>query len=679
MLYELFHDFYTNFYAPGGQFIDVTINYGLLLTFVLGLYFLKSQIFPLTNALKTVLGPMGISNQQCVWALMLCWKRHYTHEYIRIFIETACIESKGCCQNRKWWSNKCRRFPLQLDEYKKNSKNLYIKVENCFNLTSDDFSNAVERYFKMLKDSRFIQKFLVSDTDKTPSFLINLHISDGYLAPMSFISGLTKRFEQDWEKILTNYYATLESAELGNGHRPGGGRQAILPEELYFSYNWLMWGPSFQVSAREESDRQKLILYGYGDESNSINVIVDGNHRAWKTLNKQDGFGLPGAITGRLIDTSLYDSYHYNDIEEESRPFFSRLSQRTLNIPFALKLHDFSIRQSHRANQPHPTPETKYFFSAYIWIMFMLDSGDDKFSPERSVTFFEHANISNKDNYNFLIECLIAKVLLYFEQIADTPDDIYRHRKYRYCISMNREIEERFIKELNNRIATGGKSGEWLRENLVIDTQAFNISTILNAFDNYFIKLNIRELDYSSMEDRTKLGYFYVNTYFPSYSQYAGSQTLERILKKLQKKERNKHNIRYHLLCATNENNEIVGLVSFYFVNAEMNGVIEDLIVNTDNKGIRRKLLSEAIDYIEYDAQRNGGHPAFILFRALAYCGTPAERNKAIARWRSQGFVPRSEEPNEIWLIRRSPTSADAGAPVDDRYQEHQQMLITED
>ena len=89
--------------------------------------------------------------------------------------------------------------------------------------------------------------------------------------------------------------------------------------------------------------------------------------------------------------------------------------------------------------QPN-TPNAPGYFTAYIWAMFCfkdktIDSKHDSFNPADMIVLFEHTNLADMDNYQFLCDSLISKIKRFFKQIATTE-----HGKYVYCCAMNHEI-----------------------------------------------------------------------------------------------------------------------------------------------------------------------------------------------------------------------------------------------
>ncbi len=655
--------------------VDDLGNLVILAAVIIALFYFCLQFSPLYRLQRRVLRPIGVPGIYCLWALTTSFDKQKKLNIVRSFIETAIVASGGVHQDRKWWSGHWSDFRIGMRRYKDyfekgiTDELKPIMVDNCSALNSDGFSDTVRNYFDALRENRLYLKMTRNTKDEPLSFLVPVSISDGYLAPMSFISGLTKRFDDDWKRILVNYYATLTAEEQAGKDN----RERILPSELYFSYNWLMWGPSYRVRLDNQSSHLRLILYGYGDEANSVNVIINGDDGVWEQLRRQrDTFGLHGTITGFLVDTEGFTARCRETIDEGSIPFFERLSQDSSKIQFAFRFKDFERHYVAREEETH-----NYFFSAYIWIMFILDRDnyEDTFSPERTITFFEHANLPNKGNYTFLIKCLINKVFQHFDTLAALdPKEKARERRYRYCISMNEDVEEAFIARLQEKQSAGEASAEWYNDHIAGEASGkFSIATILNAFDNYFVDIKVRELNYTSEEDRRKLGDFYANTYFQSCGLSAGGQSLESMLSKMRRRKTG--NLCYYLIAAMDGKGTIVGILSMYCVREKPGwAVVEDLVVRDTRRGIRGALMNEARNCMERDLREYTTHwPGTILFRALCYCVTDKERKSITQRWMPDGFKPLNEATGNVWLVRNH--SGDQTEEMAARHGDHHVLL----
>ncbi len=463
------------------QLLDSLLIYGESLAVIATIYIgLRFALIKNLKPLKVILGPLGMCKVHRIWLSIMVKRKNINS--LRIFIERACIESQGEQQDRQWWKKR-------ISEYSNNNTIFTIVIDNCFDLRKPGLNDVINSYFDYYRDDQ-------QSIDAPLEFISDIRIREGYLAPMSFISGLQSRFGEDWSRILNNYTSTLiDSNEL-----------PIIPSELYFSYGWLMWGPSYQCDTNIKHNKQELILYGYGDEANSINVIVDPNNTPnmlWEKLNPsitdKTNFGFYCSITGRLVASTNYSSTYRNTLDEASVPFFYRMSHCE-DTSFALKLSRYDNIYKHNTNC--------CFFSAYLWIMFSLDPTN--FIPYRSLTFFEHANLPDVDNYEFLVDRLIDKVFDHFRTIS--KHDKYANRKYYYCLSFNSYVKHIYEQRLTSIKRQGDEPqfAQWINQNIA---QAnFSINMVLDSIDNYFKTNNFSRLSNKS-DDLVALSEFYVNNY----------------------------------------------------------------------------------------------------------------------------------------------------------------------
>lgn len=643
---------YEEYYAAGGQFIDHTANYILVIGTVYA--FLKLAYLPVIFPLRKLFARQGLTFWQAFRLVFTCKKD--TYEKVRLYMELACIENHNPHQSKSWWKKQRRRFKEVLRESHNNPSHAQIKIDTCYDLLSEEVKENISRYFQFLNGSEamseakeknearhrnifrkyskaismrfdkwwyrhYLYRYNVKN-EESPGFLSKLVIHEGYLAPMAVITGLNDRFEQNWKRILKKYNTTLE----------GNDGQTILPEELYFSFNWLMWGPSYRVNYKEE-DKACIMLYGYGDEANSVNVmsktskVLIQKGRTEKEdlnlLNDDPGkFGKYGIITGRLIDTLRLCQLNKDNIDSQSLPFFERISQDHLTMPFVLQLEAFETTDlSKKKNIP--------FFSAYLWIMFRTETANQVFSPAQSITFFEHSNLPDPDNYQFLTECLIEKAFNYFKKIS--TNKALCERKYRYSLAMNGYIEELFVRRLHSYLNTGDSFAKWLKSNLIRESDV-TISIVLDAFDRYFQESDIRELQ-NTDKDRKKLGEFYSCCYYPAFGHEPTHETLDQMLSKL-----SEHTPAFSLFGEFDNNKAIKGIVSIYYIPDEECGLIKLLMPDENDAGSEKTLIEKACWWIVQKSHCSKVHQLnFILLQLPVWNKDANARNKL---YKEMGFFP---------------------------------------
>jgi len=612
------------FYAFGG-FLDTINNYiqffVVVFTILITLY---SFMLPYIRPLKALLGSIGLQFGEIIKVLWLCYK--HPRKYIRIYIELALISSTGMYQDKKWWRNFRSQFKKFIDDNQADN-DYTATVNTSFSLAATEFNEKIKAYFDYFKQEKIARRFGIPN-DVPVSFITHVEIDEGYIVPITFITGLNDRYDEDWVKILSNFFTAF-----GTDAKP---ETAILPEELYFTYNWLMWGPSYQN--KYQKDKYKLIQYGYGDESNSVNVILDNSERSEQIWNLfcheaevsgEKKFGYNCSLKARIVDTTAYYKLRYDKIDIRSLPFLKRLSSEQLAIPFLVELIDFNIKTSHKAEN--------YFFSAYLWIMFgLIDKDNPSFTPRKSVTFFEHANLADINNYNFLAESLIYKCFKHFDYIANHPK--YTSRKYRFCLSMNTYIEKLFHEKLEE--ALKGPLGYWYKEHICTDTP-FAISEILDTFDNYFVtqveEVKILDVNIQNKESVKLLCNYYAETYIQEFKELSYKLTLDNMFAKLENKD---ISYKFHINLATDEESNVLGGIVMMYFPSQRCALIDSIAVheNHRNNNIGRKLLLNAVQLLRQDTLHHKDNQLNFIIAPINMSASEKENAIKLSFWENNNF-----------------------------------------
>jgi len=231
----------------------------------------------------------------------------------------------------------------------------------------------------------------------------------------------------------------------------------------------------------------------------------------------------------------------------------------------------------------------------------MLSIGKKTFSPNKTVTFFEHANLPDLNNYHFLSECLIDKVFNHLFLISENPD--YSQRKYRYSLSFNKYIENLFIKRVAKEVKLETPFSRWLELNLT-STSTDSLADVLDAFDSHFEQSKIQKLTDSEAHS-LKLGNFYIRTYFPEYKEWAEKQSLEQMLFKLTNNTSNKE-VSYGVFGSFNSDDEITAIATSYLLKQSGYGVIDDLLINAKDRNITqtKAIIDTIIFHMEKECER---------------------------------------------------------------------------
>ncbi len=629
MISELFYSI--------GDVLDYINNY---MQFFILLFTIFATLFlfmlPYIRPLRSLLTGLGLYHSEIIRILLICYKS--PRKYIRIYIELAIIKSQGMHQDAKWWKDLRRTFKKFIDDNDA-SGDYTIQIDTPFDLVTTEFNDSIKDYYNYFRQNKASGKFAIPTTEPI-SFITNLEVSEGYIVPITFITGLNDRYDEDWVKILGNYF-TAFSDDLPP-------ESAILPQELYFTYNWLMWGPSYQI--KYANDTYKLIQYGFGDESNSVNVILKNREKGveiWNTFSHDaetigyKKFGYNCSIKGKLCDTSEYYTFCHEKVDHRCIPFLKRLTADHLGIPYLLELIDFDIKTNLKAEN--------YFFSAYLWIMFGLsDAANPGFTPRKSLTFFEHANLADTENYNFLAHSLIDKCFRHFESIASHPE--FKVRKYSFCLAMNSYIEKLFLEKLE--VMKKGESGEWFKYNLSTSSP-YSIGEILDTFDNYFI---VKEASFRmgkvNMTDKITVKYlcnFYAETYLDVFASQKSALTLDRIFNLLKTTE---GTFRFYFTLAVDESGQVPGGCAVFYLPQYRCGIVDSIAVSEAfrNQGIGKNLLNHSMQLIRNDAFINRNYSLDYLLAPVPLGNKEGSSVTKRRFWAVNGFQETGyEEPEFIW------------------------------
>jgi hypothetical protein len=280
----------------------------------------------------------------------------------------------------------------------------------------DDSRTKIKRYFEAL-ERRGQAK--AEDPDR---FLTEARFESGYIAPIFLITGLVNRFadEDGWNLVLDNYRRLIEEDAF---YAPE------LRELRSFLFNcWLLWGPSIQPCSceawaiGEDPSSDLMIQYGYGDENNSIDILIKGglsldfraklsailNRRAADQVDKPFNIhAAPFVATGRfrwgpsLSDTELSAA----QVLVRGGSDASRRQPMNGRLVLECRHNDVTVAGS--------VSSSSGYYSAYLWLMFLIqDAQGRSFHAElwkNLFVIFEHGNIADATTYHTLKEQLVAK------------------------------------------------------------------------------------------------------------------------------------------------------------------------------------------------------------------------------------------------------------------------------
>ena len=287
----------------------------------------------------------------------------------------------------------------------------------------DESRGLIKRYFGVL--------YSMGETDS--KFVTTVRIEWGYLAPIFLITGLINRFKEDdgWRRIIDNYPALLAT---------DGAYSTELRELRSFLFNcWLLWGPSIPhcTCAMWTTEGTDLtVQYGYGDENNSLDLIIkDGRRRDFigalgNCLGAASHKGqipsavcaVPYNVTGQLRwGPSLGD----REISEAQRLIQGGSGEMRKPLQGRVVLEarwtDCNYRDDARSS---------HYYSAYLWVMFVIVSRSTgqlfyEVQPWKNLlSYFEHGNIADPATYHALKENLAAKICASLDKMLEKHADV---------------------------------------------------------------------------------------------------------------------------------------------------------------------------------------------------------------------------------------------------------------
>lgn len=553
--------------------------------------------------LRRILSSLGLGLGNGLRILFICRK---SQNKKRMFLEYAILETKGIPIIRKQWSYLISSFKTF---YALNEDKSVYSIKNCTLLTTQDFSNAVQRYFDYFNLPKVKRAFGIQEN---LSFLMTIKIEEAYIMPTCLLNGLLSSFGENWEEFIRQYVSTAYLEDKDEVHK-------ILPDELYYTFNWLLWGPSYELEYRNGL-WGGLCQISYGDESISVPAIADTS----KTMTSSEGeestiamrlreeiikqenhevYPRYGVLVSAIV--RIYDEIpFYKTFEKEINPhnayFYDKIKKDEL--PFGVKIENFSPITNYKTY--------KYYSTAYVWALFIEESdSNDLFRPEKCVAFYEHANIADKETYKFLVESVINKSLLHFRRLMNAGG-IYRERKYRFLLAMNDRIAESVARRYKEEMEKGDEFAKYLKSHISFEIK-FSPQTIFQGFDEYFMPIKSLKFVEVNIDDKKSLSYlgeFYTDIYIDVFHDKNERETFDNLLGYLESnKENGGNDYSYHILLAIDDNNRVMGGCIFdYFVKSN-SAAIEFLAVREEKQsgGYGTLIYNQVMTILNNDAIRN--------------------------------------------------------------------------
>ena len=573
-----------------------------------------------SKALKEILSPCGMGFWPRLRALFVCRKSQLKK---RAFLEYAIIKTGGFPVINKEWSTIINGFKVYYTDAEQGV--LKYAIPNCTPLINKEFSDATERYFRYFSQEKVRKAFGIQD--EQTSWVIQIQIEEAYATPTCLLTGLLSQYNESWEEFIKRYVSTAYITENDDNQS-----QNVLSNELYYTFAWLLWGPSYELEYRKYW--AGLCQLSFGDESNSIPAIADTETNVADDLrnrfleNEERRYG---ALIS--ADISLYDKKPFfaalrANINPSNAYFYNKVENGDLS--FGVKINGFVPCLNYKAK--------KYYSTAYVWLLFEAEDNGYAFQPEKSVAFFEHANLANHGTYEFLISTLIDKSLKHFESIYSQPEN--DDRKYRFVCAMNDKIALECTKKYQEVMNSGTELGELLKGKIIMDAK-HSPAEVFAAYDEFFSPgklLNYVEVSPEDPETISAFGQFYTDIYMEAFPDPNERETFDSFLHYL---NRSADPYRYHIVLAKDERGRVIGGCVFDYFKSSNTGIIEFIAVRSDlqSSGIGSMIYTHVVSILSEDAYETNGQPLdYICCEIDAPEHSRAEIKKYLYFWNKNNY-----------------------------------------
>jgi len=501
-----------------------------------------------------------------------------------------------------------------------------IDIKSTFDAIKVYSSPFMKRYFSFFKDEKNMRKYDIN-TREPLSFLLLIMIEKGYLLPAISLPGLQDHYNDDWSLITNRYFKNAKSTENTS--------------ELFMFYTWLMWGPSYMPNYRRRD--YKLVQYGMGDESKTFNVFLNVSDKAiklWDQIKEsiEDyGYGMQCGLKLKVYEKQSYIENNNNMFGNEVSPFLNKIVESDKPIILEHVSHSVSISGA----------EDSKYFSAYIWALFVKTENnvvDEKFGINNCIAFFEHANIAENSNYDYLFKALVNKMLLHFEINYKTCSE-----KYYLNNTLNEDIYIKIKDEFNKRTKIEDEFGLWLQKHIIFN-KIITIGTLLGRFDEEFSmnkqNMSFHEIKAGCNKSMELLSRFYVSIYLNNFPDENERETLDNFIQYLNNEKEGKNGRNhYHILICTIEGEIAGGIISDYF--EEINSAVFEFIVVNEKyrrKHVGARLIDEMTNILNNDSNKyNHNNVDYIFIETEnpteVHDEIKSKATQTVEFWRRQRFL----------------------------------------
>ena len=571
------------------EYVDMMLNLLELIALIISVFtFFFLMLNQYSKALRVILAPCGLGFFHRIRALFMCRKSPVKK---RAFVEFAILKTQGCPTVSHQWHSIINEFKAF---YQDTQNSQLFTLPNCTGLIGDEFSEATARYFAFFDTPRARKVFGIQPG--TVSWVIRLSIEEAYITPTCLLTGLLSKYEENWSEFIKRFVSTAYITESDEADT-----KDILANELYFTFAWLLWGPSYELSHRKHW--AGLCQISFGDESNSVPAVASNNNdtliKLQNRLEANQGRRY-GALVNAIVsihENKMYYRNLRNLVNPENSYFYNKVEEGPLS--FAVQVDDFTTCENYKAK--------KYYCTAYVWILFELEDSDNyNFQPERSLAFFEHANLTDNVTYTFLIDTLLDKCIKHFEGIFSNPQ--HDNRSYRFVCAMNDKIRDAFLQRLQERCLQQDALAQAFVQRILPDPK-HTPAVAFSTFDEYFDQkstMHFQDILPDNKNAITDLGIFYTQVYMDCFPDPNERETFDSILRYLEDAKHAK-NYRYHIVLARDENEKVVGGAIFDYFPGTNTGVIEFIAIKPDAQscGAGSQLYRHVLLMLNEDAYKN--------------------------------------------------------------------------
>ncbi len=595
-----------------------TLEFLALVASVVTFFFLMLNKFLII--LNKLLAPYGLGFWARLRVLFLCRRSPVKK---RAFLEFALLKTEGRRISHSDWRTIINQFKAHYIEGE--PKQSYA-LDNCMPLLGEPFTKAVQAYFDLFRDKKVKKAFGIRE-DAVLEWVTTLRIEEAYATPTCLLTGLLARYEENWGDFIQRYVSTAYMTDLTRD-----GQSRILSNELYMTFAWLLWGPSYEIE--HTSYWSGLCQLSFGDESNSVPAIAAPDIApAMAEMFKKNS----GKRYGELIsaDLSLSDGKQYikqirSGILPEETYFYEKMQEQ---LPFVLKIEKCARSEGYKSK--------RYYCTAYAWLLFELeDENSYDFKPENSVAFFEHVNLTDAPTYQFLTEALLKKSVLHFRQVFSEPG--YADRKYRFVCAFNKYIENKFKEAYTALMRSDDDLADQFASRIILEPKR-SPADAFAAFDEFFSKKTQYQFIEVSADDKatiTELANFYTEIYMDCFRNVDERESFDNLLKYL-KNSQNNDGYSYHIVLAKDSEGVIVAGAIFDYFKRSNCAVVEFVAVrqNLQSGGVGSAMYKHVLTTLSSDAYKNGKRNVDYIFCEIEAPGyNDAPIKKYLYFWQKYKF-----------------------------------------